>query len=105
MELKGYSEIIDLINQWGIDRQITKENGCGGKRQAVKMAEELDEFTDALEYNNRAEIIDAIGDMFVVLVQMARLEDVNLLEAINSAYNEIKDRKGKMINGIFVKDE
>lgn len=103
--MKGYEEIVSLINKWGIDRGITKENGGSSQKQAIKMAEELDEFSDAVYEGNRIEVKDAIGDMFVVLVQMARLEDINLLEAINAAYDEIKDRKGKMINGIFVKEK
>lgn len=102
--LKGYAEIVYLMTKWGIDRNLTKEQGCNGLKQAIKMKEELEEFTDACSRNDRKEMIDAIGDMFVVLVQMARVENINILEAMNVAYNQIKNRKGKMIDGIFVKE-
>lgn len=102
-ERKKLADLVYLINLWGIDRNLTKEQGCDGIRQAIKMKEEVEEFEQACFYGDRAEMIDAIGDMFVVLVQMARVEDINLLEAINTAYEEIKDRRGKMIEGVFVK--
>ena len=51
------------------------------------------------------EIMDAIGDMVVVLTNLAHLEDTTIESCIAQAYNEIKNRKGSMINGTFVKDE
>ena len=51
------------------------------------------------------EVVDAIGDMVVVLTNLAHLNNVNIETCIASAYNEIKNRKGKMNNGTFVKDE
>ena len=54
--------------------------------------------------NDRPEIIDAIGDMVVVLTNLAHLEGFTIEEAIDSAYSVISKRTGKMINGTFVKD-
>lgn len=48
--------------------------------------------------------MDALGDMYVVMVQVAMQHGVSIEYCIHTAYNEIKDRKGKMINGVFVKE-
>ncbi len=50
------------------------------------------------------EVVDAIGDMVVVLTNLAKLENFNIEDCIDSAYNEIANRKGEMINGTFVKE-
>ena len=66
--------------------------------------EEAGELAEALLKNNELEIKDAIGDMVVVLTNLASLKGFTIEECINSAYNEIVDRTGKMIDGTFVKD-
>ena len=96
-----FLETIDKICEWGVDRNITSFGGATALSQTKKMAEELQEFIDA---KTPEEAEDAIGDMFVVLVQMARLRGIYLSYAVQSAYDEIKDRKGTMINGVFVKE-
>ena len=53
--------------------------------------------------NDKLEIKDAIGDLVVVLTNLAHLEDFTIEDCIGSAYEEIACRKGKMINGTFVK--
>ena len=54
--------------------------------------------------NDRPEIIDAIGDIVVVLTNLAALEGLHIEDCIESAYDVIINRKGKMINGTFVKN-
>jgi NTP pyrophosphatase (non-canonical NTP hydrolase) len=66
--------------------------------------EEAGELAKALLNNDGPEIIDAIGDMVVVLTNLAALEGVKIEDCITSAYTVIKDRKGKMENGTFVKE-
>ena len=73
--------------------------------QYVKLQEESGELAKALLENNKMEIMDAIGDMVVVLTNLAHLEGTSIEACINQAYNVIAKRKGKMINGTFVKDE
>ena len=63
------------------------------------------ELAKALLSSNHDEVIDAIGDMIVVLTNLAHMEGLKIENCIDSAYNEIKNRKGSMINGTFVKDE
>ena len=66
--------------------------------------EEAGELAAALLNNNKLEIVDAIGDMTVVLTNLAQLEGVKIEDCIDVAYNVIARRKGKMINGTFVKE-
>jgi NTP pyrophosphatase (non-canonical NTP hydrolase) len=65
--------------------------------------EEAGELAQALLKNDRYEVKDAIGDMVVVLTNLAVLEGMEIENCIDSAYNEIANRKGKMENGTFVK--
>ena len=99
--LQKFLDQIDRICEWGSDRNITADGGATALSQTKKMAEELQEFIDA---KTPEEAQDAIGDMFVVLVQMCRLRGILLDEAVDGAWNEIKNRKGRMENGIFVKE-
>lgn len=94
-------DLIDNICEWGIERNITAEGGATALSQCKKMAEELQEFIDA---KTPEEAQDAVGDMLVVLVQIARLRGIYLSDALEGAWNEIKDRKGTMIDGVFVKE-
>jgi NTP pyrophosphatase (non-canonical NTP hydrolase) len=73
--------------------------------QYVKLQEEAGELAKALLEDDQPEVIDAIGDMVVVLTNLAHLRGVNIETCIDSAYNVISKRTGKMINGTFVKDE
>ena len=73
--------------------------------QYVKLQEEAGELAKALLQNNHDEINDAIGDMVVVLTNLAHLHGTNIETCIEDAYKVIAKRKGKMINGTFVKDE
>ena len=67
--------------------------------------EEAGEICRAVLKKDGPEIIDGIGDCVVVLTNLAELIEVPIEECIEAAYNEIKDRKGKMANGTYVKDE
>lgn len=66
-----------------------------------KLQEEVQELLDA---DNRADEIDAVGDITVVLIGYCLQRGLVFEECLQSAYNEIKDRKGKVINGVFVKE-
>jgi len=93
----------DLIRNWAAVRGIYE--GGNSHTQYVKLQEEAGELAKALLKNDRPEIVDAIGDMVVVLTNLAYLEGLFIEDCIESAYMEICQRKGKMINGTFVKDE
>ena len=92
----------ELIRQWAHAKGIYDKGDS--KTQYIKLMEEAGELAKALLTNDRAEIVDAIGDIAVVLTNLAALEKLTIEDCIDSAYNEIKGRKGKMNNGTFVKN-
>ncbi len=91
------------IRDWADNRGLYK--GGDTKTQYCKLIEEAGELGRAILKNDNEEFIDAIGDMVVVLTNLAHLGGVSIEECIDSAYNEIKNRKGKMSNGTFVKND
>jgi phosphoribosyl-ATP pyrophosphohydrolase len=97
------SDRFDLIRDWAAARGIF-ENG-DGKTQYIKLMEEAGELAVALLNKDAYEIKDAIGDMIVVLTNLAHLEGFQVEECIDSAYKEIANRTGVMHNGTFVKTE
>jgi NTP pyrophosphatase (non-canonical NTP hydrolase) len=96
------SERFELIRKWATERGIYDKGNS--HTQYVKLMEEAGELAKALLNNDRYEVKDAIGDMVVVLTNLAALEGMTIENCIDSAYNEIANRKGKMINGTFVKE-
>ena len=90
-----------LIRDWAKDRGIYDKGNS--HTQYVKLMEEAGELAEALLKNDKYEVKDAIGDMVVVLTNLAVLEGMQIENCIESAYNEIANRKGKMENGTFVK--
>jgi NTP pyrophosphatase (non-canonical NTP hydrolase) len=96
------SEVFDNIRQWANDRNLIY--GSNPAKQYGKLLEEVGELGTALMENDLAQISDALGDCVVVLTIIAAQNDYSLEACIEAAYEEIKDRKGKMINGVFVKD-
>ena len=93
----------DLIRSWAAERGIY-DNG-NSHTQYVKLMEEAGELAQALLKNDKPEIQDAIGDMVVVLTNLAYQENFQIEDCIDSAYAEIATRTGKMVNGTFVKTE
>jgi len=92
----------DLIRKWANDRGLY--DGGDPKTQALKLVEEVGETCRAILKQDEPEVIDGIGDCVVVLTNLAELAGTSIEECIDRAYNEIKDRKGKMNNGTFKKD-
>jgi NTP pyrophosphatase (non-canonical NTP hydrolase) len=93
----------DLIRQWATDRNLIA--GSDLKSQFVKLIEEAGELANAIAKYDYAEFSDAIGDMVVVLTIMAAQNGMQIEDCIDGAWQEIKDRKGRMVDGIFVKEE
>ena len=91
-----------LIRDWAQERGIYDKGNS--HTQYVKLMEEAGELAEALLKNDKYEIKDAIGDMVVVLTNLAALEGMQIESCIESAYQEIANRKGKMENGTFVKE-
>ena len=96
------SERFDLIRDWAATRGLYQQGNS--HTQYVKLQEEAGELAKALLKNDQPEIVDAIGDMVVVLTNLAHLQGYDIEYCIDEAYKVIATRTGKMINGTFVKD-
>ena len=92
----------DLIREWADTRGLY-DNG-DPKTQALKLVEEVGETCRAILKQDHSEIVDGIGDCVVVLTNLAELIDTPIEDCIKAAYDEIKNRKGKMVNGTYKKD-
>ena len=97
-----YDTAFNRIRQWANERGLYEKGDA--KTQYLKLMEEAGELGRALLKDNVEEQIDAIGDMVVVLTNLSELIDVPIEECIESAYEVISQRTGKMVNGTFVKD-
>jgi NTP pyrophosphatase (non-canonical NTP hydrolase) len=96
------NSVFDLIRDWAKQRGIY-ENG-DVKTQYVKLMEEVGELGKAILKDDDDEFVDAIGDAVVVLTNLATLGGYDIEHCIDSAYSEISNRTGSMVNGTFVKD-
>ena len=99
----GLKNYFPLIRDWAEERGIYEHGNS--HTQYVKLMEEAGELAKALLDDNIGEIEDAIGDMVVVLTNLAELNDLKIERCIETAYNQIKSRKGIMSNGTFVKEQ
>ena len=102
-EEQAEPNVYDLIRDWATEKGIYKSGDA--RTQYVKLMEEAGELAQAILKNDEPEVIDAIGDMVVVLTNLAKLRGHNIEDCITSAYNVIKSRTGKMVDGTFVKSE
>ena len=95
--------IIELeVLRWAENRGILKNSDP--KTQCLKFVSEAGELADAVAKGNKEDAIDAIGDVMVTLILLSDLMDLDVVKCLESAYDVIKQRQGKMINGVFVKD-
>ena len=91
---------VELIAQWHRDRNLI--DGSTDKDQYMKLIQEAGELSDNICKGR--DIRDDIGDMMVVLINIATRNNLTMEECLAVAYDDIKDRKGKMIDGVFVKE-
>ena len=95
-------QLIMKINDWFQDRDLDKGDGLG---QLQKLNEEVYELAEARIVNDFGAEVDAVGDITVVLIGYCLQRGLDFEKCLESAYNEIKGRTGKVVNGVFVKDE
>lgn len=91
---------VERIKQWHYDRNLIE--GSDDKTQFAKLIQEAGELSDNICKGK--DIRDDIGDMMVVLINIAERNGLSLTECLEVAYNDIKDRKGRMVDGVFVKE-
>ena len=93
-------DLIDKVKQWHRDRNLIA--GSTDAAQHTKLVEEVKELETNILLSQP--VIDDIGDCLVVLINIAERNGLSLFECLSHAYNDIKDRKGKMVDGVFVKE-
>ena len=90
------------IQDWAEERGLDKSSN---DKQLIKLQEELGELAEAHNKDFPDKVVDSLGDMFVVMTIYALQRGIDIDDCIEEAYNTIKNRKGKMIDGVFVKEE
>ena len=99
-----FDNLIDNVTQWADDKDILKSENA--PKQLMKVMEELGETAGAIAKNKSTEEIqDGIGDTFVTLIILSRQLGLDPTECLEHAWNEIKNRQGTTINGVFIKAE
>lgn len=93
---------IRQVEQWAKDKDLLKKENS--YPQYCKVVEEVAEIGGALNSGKDLELIDAIGDSVVTLIILAKQNGLELEECLEFAYDEIKGRTGKTVNGTFIKD-
>ena len=103
LEIPGIAtyERFEQIREWASTRGIYDKGDT--KTQYIKLQEEAGELAKAILKNDDVEFVDAIGDCVVVLTNLAHLGGYTIEECIDAAWNQIKNRQGRMSNGTFVK--
>ena len=98
----GVESFENNVEQWARDRNII--GGTEPRDQMLKLTEEMGELSTGLQKGQDFYIADAIGDCCVVLCIIAAQRGLSFATCLESAWDEIKDRRGKVVNGVFVKE-
>ncbi|HAR1427442.1 TPA: DUF1642 domain-containing protein [Enterococcus faecium] len=93
-------ELITKVEQWAKDKGLDQADP---KAQFLKVAEEFGEIASAMARSNDELFKDSVGDVIVTLIILSMQKGTNVQECLEMAYNEIKGRTGKMVDGVFVK--
>ena len=101
--MKQFDELILQVGNWAYDKGLVKRENA--PKQMLKVMEEVGETAGALLKGNETELKDGIGDSFVTLIILAEQLGYTPQECLEAAWEEIKNRKGKTKDGVFVKDE
>jgi len=94
-------ELVDLVRGWHHDRNLI--DGATDKDQYMKLIQEAGELSDNICKGK--DIRDDIGDMMVVLINIAERNNLTLGQCLQTAWDDIKDRKGRMVDGVFIKED
>ena len=99
-----FDELIENITQWADDKGILFSENV--PQQSMKVMEELGETMGAILKGKKTdEVIDGIGDILVTVIILSKQLGLDPTECLESAWNEIKDRKGKTVDGTFIRED
>jgi len=96
-------KLIRKVKRWAAEKEIFDK--ATPLSQQIKTQEEVNELLAAIINNDKPEIKDAIGDITVTLIIQAEMQGMDFKDCLSTAYEVISQRKGEMINGLFVKEE
>lgn len=99
-----FEELHEAVIQWANDRNMIKQDKLTALSQLAKVTEEHGELSAGINKNDEEKIKDSLGDSLVTLIILAQDLNFDLLDCLNIAYNVIKDRKGKVIDGSYIKE-
>lgn len=100
-ESNGINKLIASVEYWSMEKNLHQADSS---KQFLKVTEEVGEVASALARGNREGLKDGIGDVVVTLIILAQQNGLSIEECLQCAYNEIKDRKGRMVEGIWIKE-
>ena len=98
-------EIKKEVLKWADNKNLLGKDHISVLIQSLKLISEVGELSDAIIKKDFKETVDAIGDIQVVLIILCDQLGLKIDECLESAYNEIKERTGKTVNGVFIKNE
>ena len=96
------NELIKNVKDWAEEKNLLKKENSHA--QMLKVLEEVGETAGALLKNKNKEIIDGLGDSFVTLIILCYQLGLEPTDCLQAAWDEIKNRKGKTVNGTFIRE-
>ena len=100
-ETLDLTQLTNRIKGWAVDRNLHTADHV---KQALKLGEEFGELCQGIVKGNEEQIKDSIGDMMVVMVILSMQLGLEIEDCVYHAYDEIKDRRGKLVDGVFIKE-
>lgn len=98
----NFEQLQSKVYGWAEEKNLLHK--INTSKQFEKVLEEVEEIREAIKKGDKIDLKDGIGDTIVTLIILAYQNDLHPVDCLNHAWNEIKDRKGKTINGTFIKD-
>lgn len=100
-ETLDLTQLTNRIQGWAIDRNLHTADHV---KQALKLGEEFGELCQGIVKGNEEQIKDSFGDMYVVMTILSMQLGLEIEDCVYHAYDEIKDRRGKLVDGVFIKE-
>ena len=95
------TELTARIEEWARERALDTANP---DKQMLKLGEEFGELCQGLAKDKPDQVEDSIGDIYVVLTILSLQLGLDIEDCVQKAYSEIKDRKGRLVNGVYIKE-
>ena len=100
-ETLDLTQLTARIQGWAVDRNLHTADHV---KQALKLGEEFGELCQGIVKGNEEQIKDSLGDMYVVMTILSMQLGLEIEDCVYHAYDEIKDRRGKLVDGVFIKE-